>query len=108
MIKNLILALVLMVSFSSCYTYSYYVGDGPQTGIKVTKKNHYFINGLAPGGTSDPTVMAGDAEDYEVTITHSFVDGLISALTFGIYSPTTTIVTNSGRNLETVFLRFLS
>ena len=93
MIKNLILALVLAVSFTSCYTYTYYVGEGPQTGIKVTQKNHYFINGLAPGGISDPTVMAGNSKDYEVTITHTFVDGLISALTFGIYSPTTTIVT---------------
>ena len=92
-VKNFILLVTLTICFSSCYTYSYYVGNGPQTGIKVTEKNHFFINGLAPGGISDPTIMAGDAQDYEVTITHSFVDGLISALTFGIYTPTTTIVT---------------
>lgn len=93
LIKNFIFILTLTICFSSCYTYSYYVGDGPQTGIKVTEKNHYFINGLAPGGTSDPTEMAGDAQNYEVTITHSFIDGLISAITFGIYTPTTTIIT---------------
>jgi hypothetical protein len=36
--------------------------------------------------------MAGDAKDYQVTIEHTFVDGLINALTFGIYTPTTTKV----------------
>jgi len=64
----------------------------PQTCIEVKQKNHYFIGGLAPGNTSDPTEMAGDAKDYQVTIEHTFVDGLINALTFGIYTPTTTKV----------------
>jgi hypothetical protein len=36
--------------------------------------------------------MAGDAKNYEVTTTHSFVDGLINLLTGGLYTPTTTIV----------------
>jgi hypothetical protein len=36
--------------------------------------------------------MAGDAKNYQVTITHTFVDGLINALTSGLYAPTTTIV----------------
>jgi len=93
--KNLLtLALLVGVTMllSSCYTYTYDVGKGPQSGIEVKEKNHYFIYGLAPGSTSDPTVMAGDAEDYRVTITHTFVDGLINSITFGLYTPTTTIV----------------
>jgi len=36
--------------------------------------------------------MAGDAKNYQVTIKHTFVDGLIGLLTNGIYTPTTTIV----------------
>jgi hypothetical protein len=36
--------------------------------------------------------MAGDAKNYEVTIKHTFVDGLLNLLTYGIYTPTTTIV----------------
>jgi hypothetical protein len=36
--------------------------------------------------------MAGDAQDYEVTITHTVVDGLINVLTSGFYTPTTTII----------------
>ena len=88
------LALILGLSMfmSSCYTYTFNVGDGPQTGIEVRKMNHYLIYGLAPLNVTDPNELAGDATDYEVTITHTFVDGLINAITFGIYTPTTTII----------------
>lgn len=87
---SLILAFSLMLT--SCYTYTYNVGKGAQTGVEVKEKNHYLIYGLANIGQSDPVEMAGGAQDYEVTITHTFIDGLINSLTFGIYNPTTTIV----------------
>ncbi len=83
----------MSILLSSCYTLSYQVGNGAQTGIEVKKKNHYLIGGLAALSTSDPVLMAGDAEDYNVKIEHSFIDGLINALTAGIYTPTTTTVT---------------
>lgn len=95
--KKSILSLTLIVclsfSLTSCYTYNVTVGEGSKTGVEVRKMNHYLIYGLAPVGVSIPAEMAGDAEDYEVTIKHTFVDGLINAITFGIYTPTTTIVT---------------
>lgn len=87
-------ALILGISFAttSCYTLTYAVGKGSQTGVVVQEKNHFLIAGLAPLKTSDPTKMAAGAADYEVTITHSFIDGLLGAITGGIYTPTTTIV----------------
>ena len=36
--------------------------------------------------------MAGGATDYEVSVSHTFIDGLINAITFGFYTPTTTKV----------------
>lgn len=86
-------ALALCFCLSSCYTLTYSVGNGAQSGMEVKEKNHYLIAGLVPLGTSDPTAMAGGASDYDVTITHSFIDGLLNAITGGIYTPTTTIVT---------------
>ena len=77
---------------ASCYTLTYTVGDGSKTGEVIKKKNHYLVYGLAPLKTSDPTKMAGDAKNYDVTIKHTFVDGLLNVLTSGIYTPTTTIV----------------
>ncbi|MGF1532830.1 MAG: Bor family protein [Bernardetiaceae bacterium] len=84
--------IALAFSLTSCYTYTVTVGKGSQTGVENRKMNHYLIYGLAPVGVSDPKAMAGDATDYEITIKHTFIDGLINAITFGIYSPTTTIV----------------
>jgi hypothetical protein len=91
-IVNLILFTGISISLTSCFTYTVTVGKGAQTGVEYRKMNHYLIYGLATLSTSNPTEMAGGAEDYEVTIKHTFVDGLINAITLGIYTPTTTIV----------------
>jgi len=91
-ILNLALILSISILMSSCYTLTYSVGKGAQTGVEFKEKNHYLILGLAPIYTSDPVKLAGGATDYEVTITHTFIDGLLNSLTFGIYTPTTTIV----------------
>ncbi len=90
---NAIMVASLCLMLTSCYTYQYNVGSGSQTGVVVKEKNHYLIYGLAPIGTSDPVAMAGGAKDYTVKIEHTFVDGLLNAITFGIYNPTTTTVT---------------
>lgn len=91
-IVQLSLILAMALTLSSCYTYTMTVGKGAQTGIEVRQMNHYLIYGLAPLKVSNPEEMAGGAKDYDVKIEHTFVDGLINAITFGIYSPTTTTV----------------
>ena len=78
---------------ASCYTYEMTVGEGSQSGKAIVEKNHYLIYGLVPLSQSDPSAMAGDAADYDITITHTFIDGLLNGITGGIYTPTTTIVT---------------
>lgn len=83
----------MVLMLSSCFTHSYIVGNGPQSGVEIEQKNHFVIAGLVPIATSNPHLMAGGAENYGVTTSHTFIDGLISALTGGIYNPTTTIVT---------------
>ncbi len=91
--KLTVAAFTCTLLLSSCYVNTYNVGKGPQTGVEVKKANHYVIAGLAPIGVSDPIEMAGGATDYSVTIKHSFLDGLLAAITFSIYTPTTTVVT---------------
>lgn len=78
---------------TSCYSYTSVVGQGAQGYNQTTKWNHYVIYGLAPVGVSDSKQMADGAENYTVHTRQSFVNGLVSALTFGIYTPTTTTVT---------------
>ena len=78
---------------TSCYSYTSVIGDGAKGNSQTTKWNHYVVYGLAPVGVSDSKQMANGAEDYTVHTRQSFVNGLVSALTFGIYTPTTTTVT---------------
>lgn len=92
-IKMAAMALTASVMLSSCYTYTTVVGKGAQGNAQTTKWNHYVLWGLAPVGVSDAKEMAGGASDYTVTTKQSFINGLLSGLTFGIYSPTTTVVT---------------
>lgn len=82
-----------LILFTSCYSYTSVVGEGAQGNQQVTEWNHYVIYGLAPVGVSDSQEMARGAENYTVHTRHSFVNGLVSALTFGLYSPSTTTVT---------------
>lgn len=77
---------------TSCYTYTSVVGEGAKGNQEVTEWNHYLIFGLAPVDVSDSKAMAGGANDYTVTTRQSFINGLVSGLTFGIYTPTTTTV----------------
>jgi hypothetical protein len=91
--KVLSVAFAAAVMLTSCYSYTSVVGKGAQGSQKVTKWNHYLIEGLAPVSVSDSKEMAAGATDYTVTTKHSFVNGLIAGITFGIYTPTTTTVT---------------
>lgn len=93
MFKNMAMLVAAGMLMTSCYTYTSTVGQGAQGNTQVKAWNHYVIYGLAPVGVSDSNEMAGGADNYDVTVKHSFVNGLIAGLTFGIYTPTTTIVT---------------
>ncbi|TRW23271.1 hypothetical protein FMM05_13815 [Flavobacterium zepuense] len=92
-IKVTALAFAMGMMLTSCYTYTTVVGKGAQGSTEVKKWNTYVIYGLIPAGVSDAKEMAGGATDYTVTVKHSFVNGLLAGITFGIYTPTTTIVT---------------
>lgn len=92
-VKMLAIVLASSMLLTSCYSYTSVVGEGAQGSQETTEWNHYVIFGLAPVGVSDSKVMADGAEDYTIHTRQSFVNGLISAVTFGIYTPTMTTVT---------------
>lgn len=88
---TVVFAASMLLSF--CYSYTSVVVKGAQGNSQTTEWNHYVIYGLAPVGVSDSKQMADGAENYSVHTRQSFVNGLVSAITFGIYTPTTTTVT---------------
>ena len=77
---------------SSCYSHTFAVGQGAKGSQEISAKNHFVIMGLVGIHTSDPQKLAGGAKDFEVTEYHSFLDLILTSLTAGIYTPTTTIV----------------
>lgn len=81
------------VMLTSCYSYNSVVGEGAQANNKTTKWNHYLLFGLAPVSVSDSKEMAKGSESYDIRTRQTFVNGLVSGITFGLYTPTTTTVT---------------
>jgi hypothetical protein len=92
-IYSVVFVVLLAITMTSCYSLSYSVGKGSQSGVEIKGKNHYLIEGLIPVKTSDVKQLSDGSTDYNVKIVHSFVDGLLAAITGGLYTPTTVIVT---------------
>ncbi|SIQ61396.1 Bor protein [Chryseobacterium sp. RU37D] len=92
-LKTMTIAIVASVTLTSCYSYTSAVGKGAQGTAKVSKWNHYILEGLVPVSVSDSKKMADGAENYTINTKQTFLNGLISAVTFGIYTPTTTTIT---------------
>ena len=83
----------IAIGLSSCYSATYTMGSGAQTGVTVTEKNLYLVGGLFALNTADPQEMAGGAADFTVKTEQSFIDGLIAGLTGGLFAPRTVTVT---------------
>lgn len=83
----------IAIGLSSCYSATYTMGSGAQTGITVKEKNLFLINGLLAIKTADPQDMAGGAANFTVETKQSFIDGLILGLTGGLVAPQTVTVT---------------
>ena len=83
----------IAIGLSSCYSATYTMGSGAQTGITVKEKNLFLVNGLLAIKTADPQDMAGGAANFTVETKQSFIDGLILGLTGGLFAPQTVTVT---------------
>lgn len=92
-IKLLAIIFATSMLLTSCYSYTTVVGNGGQGGEETTSWNHYLIYGLVPVGVSNPSNMNDGASNYTVHTRQTFLNGILHAITAGIYSPTTTTVT---------------
>ena len=90
--KMMAMLFVTSMLLTSCYSYTSVVGNGGSGNSQTTEWNHYVIYGLAPVGVSNSKQMAGGASDYTVHTRQSFLNGIVSGLTFGLWTPTTTTV----------------
>ena len=91
--KKIFIFTVCVFCLSSCYTRRLLVGDvkPKEAMVEVSKKHDaHFIAGLAKTAKSIAQEHVGDAENFAVKTSYGFGDILLSAITLGIYTPTTT------------------
>ncbi|KXX69886.1 hypothetical protein AVL50_13455 [Flammeovirga sp. SJP92] len=95
--KKLIAGLVLMTLLTSCYNTRLFVGDAKPTDTleEVNKVwTNHLLFGLVPldNARQNPSdYLPDNQENYVIKTNTSFLNGLVSGVTFGIYSPTQTI-----------------
>ncbi len=93
--KALAVALVA-ATLTSCYSTTTCVGtlekDAPMVKVN-TVKNHFLVEGLIPISNTkiQDSKYVGNRKNYQVKKTITFVDGLLRVITFGIYTPSTTV-----------------
>jgi hypothetical protein len=85
--KNLVAALII-VSASGCATQSFVMTPNePMTPTKEVMQP-FFVSGIGQTQELDPVEICGGIEKVGKVETHmSFMDGLLGALTTGIYTP---------------------
>lgn len=93
-IFQLVLGVALALGLTSCYSTSVLIDDAqenePMTKV-YTKHNTHLINGLATLGSDLQAQQVVDRySGYKINHQLSFIDGLLSGITFGIYTPSTT------------------
>ncbi|MCR9153944.1 MAG: Bor family protein [Bacteroidetes bacterium] len=80
---------------SSCFSHHYNIGNGVRVEKtrEITKKNHFLMMGVIPVKRCKVDEMVGDTINYHVYTRATPTDMVVSTLTIGIYTPTTTTVT---------------
>jgi len=86
--------MMMAIGLTSCYSASVLVGDAqenePMTKV-YTKHNTHLVSGLVNVGSDlQAQQVVGEYSGYKVNHQLSFVDQLLSSITFGLYTPSTT------------------
>lgn len=94
-ITYLVFCIGILLTTTSCFNTRLLVGNVEPNDpvIEVQKEwNHHFLFGLIPAENAKmkPAEYVDDKQNYVVRTNTSFLNGLVSGLTFGIYTPTQT------------------
>ena len=88
---KLILLFAVFVITTSCNVHTFTFGEGPTDNYSKVLKQHNFIGGLISNNT--PVINEINNEtNYSIIIKQSFLDGLYTIFSFGLYTPTTIII----------------
>lgn len=88
-----VLALFAVLALAGCYRATVNTGVQPGQARTESKWAHSWLYGLVPTSTVNATEVCGGQPAAVVETEHSFAQGVVAALTFGIYTPITISVT---------------
>ncbi len=94
--KKLLVLAICAIALSSCFNTRVLVGDVKPTEpvVEINKVwNHHLIYGLVPLGnaTMSAADYVGQRPNYVIKTNQSFLNQLVTGITFGIYTPSQTI-----------------
>lgn len=87
-----ILMLLIALFLSECSTQKFYLTEesvGPGLVATHESKANFFIYGLGQTKEVNAGQICGDRPIRMLETRYSFIDGLLSVITYGIYSPRT-------------------
>ena len=88
---KLILLFAVFVITTSCNIHTFTFGEGTTEDYSKYLKQHNYNGGLISNNT--PVINEINNEtNYSIIIKQSFLDGLYSIFSFGLYTPTTIII----------------
>jgi len=86
--KKLMMAVVAAVALSGCAQQTFSVNKDIAETPKQITTHHFFVSGIGQAKTVDAAAVCGGAEKVVRTeVQQTFTDGLLSFVTFGIYTP---------------------
>ena len=85
---NKTVILIALLTLSGCATQTYHINAGNVSAPTVDESQTFFISGLGQEKAMNAASICGGSENIiKVESKHEFIDGLMSALTAGIYTP---------------------
>ena len=88
--KKIATITLLAALTTGCANQSFNMSGSAAATPAEDKYHHFFINGLAQGKTVDAATACGGADKVaRVEVQQTFMNGLLSVVTFGIYTPRT-------------------
>ncbi len=88
-----IAAVVLAFALSGCFHFHYVTGEKPAPGPMSETWHNGFLWGLAEGAPVDLSGVCPSGPFAQVDSTESFINGVVHAVTWSIYTPETIVVT---------------
>ena len=87
--KNLALSMAIALMLSGCATQTFQINSTSTSSVPTKEdRQAFFVSGLGQTQTMNAAEICGGANKIiKVEAEHTFVDGLLGALTWGIYTP---------------------